>query len=59
MAYGSGWSRQGRRAKDLDDARNVVAVQQDRIDWAYVKRWCEQHGTLALLEKLRAEIPPE
>jgi len=53
------WSRQGRRAKDLDDARNVMAVQRDRIDWAYVNHWCEQHDTLALLERLRTEVPPE
>jgi hypothetical protein len=35
-----------------------MAVQQDGIDWAYVNRWCGQYGTLALLEKLRTEIPP-
>jgi len=47
------WSHGGRRAKDLDDARNVVAVQGDRIDWDYVTSWCDRHGTRELLESVR------
>ena len=27
------WSLLGRRSKDRDDARDVIAVQGDRIDW--------------------------
>lgn len=52
------WSKQGKRAKDLEDARNVMAVQLDRLDWPYVERWCTEHETLDLLERLRSEIPP-
>lgn len=48
----------GRRSKDRDDIRNVIAVQGDRIDWDYVHRWCEEHGTRALLDEIRASIPP-
>ncbi len=48
------WSQHGGRAKDLDDARGVIAVQKDRIDWEYVRRWCDQHGTRDLLEQIRA-----
>jgi hypothetical protein len=53
------WSRAGRRAKDVDDARNVIAVQGDRIDWDYVNSWCDRHGTRELLEDVRRSIPPE
>ncbi len=47
------WSRAGRRGKDLDDAQNVIAVQGDRIDWDYVTRWCDRHGTRDLLDRVR------
>ncbi|MEW6250210.1 MAG: hypothetical protein AB1716_06165 [Planctomycetota bacterium] len=53
------WSRQGKRPKDLDDARNVIAVQGNRLDWDYMHRWCEVHGTRGLLDELRRSIPPE
>ncbi len=43
---------------DRDDIRGVIAVQADRIDWDYVHRWCEQHGTRPLLDEIRASIPP-
>jgi hypothetical protein len=52
------WGLLGNRSKDRDDVRNVIAVQGDRIDWDYVHRWCEQHGTRALLDEIRASIPP-
>jgi hypothetical protein len=48
----------GRRSKDRDDARDVIAVQGDRIDWEYVYSWCEQHGTRGLLDEIRQSIPP-
>ena len=47
------------RSKDKDDVRDVIAVQgQERIDWAYVHRWTDQHGTTALLDEIRRSIPP-
>ncbi len=52
------WALLGNRSKDRDDIRGVIAVQGDRIDWDYVHRWCEQHGTRALLDEIRASIPP-
>jgi nucleotidyltransferase AbiEii toxin of type IV toxin-antitoxin system len=52
------WALLGKRSKDRDDVRDVIAVQGDRIDWDYVHRWCEQHGTRALLDEIRASIPP-
>ena len=51
------WSNQGRRSKDLDDARNVITFQCDSLDWDYICRWCDQHGTRKLLDEIRASIP--
>jgi hypothetical protein len=52
------WALRANRSKDRDDARDVIAVQGDQIDWNYVHRWCEQHGTRALLDEIRASIRP-
>jgi len=46
------------RNKDRDDIRDVIVVQRDAVDWNYVHRWCDQHGTRALLEEILASIPP-
>jgi hypothetical protein len=47
------------RTKDAEDAKYILAVQGDALDFAYIERWCDQHGTRELLDKLRSEIPPE
>ncbi len=47
------WSR----GKDKDDARNVISVQGDNLDWPYIEKWCKEHGTLALLEEIRRSVP--
>lgn len=47
------------RSKDLDDVRDVIAVQGDAaLDWDYIHRWTEIHGTRARLDAIRASIPP-
>jgi hypothetical protein len=46
------------RPKDIDDIRNVIAVQDGHIDWDYVHRWTDRHGTTALLDEIRRSIPP-
>lgn len=51
------WSQGGRRNKDIDDVRNVLAVQQGRLDLAYIRHWCDQHGTREILETLLADTP--
>lgn len=51
------WSRQGRRAKDLDDVREILALSSGHVDWHYVTPWCDQHGTRDLLDQLRQSIP--
>src|SRR5262245_15639238 len=37
------WAAGARRSKDWDDARDVIAVQGDRIDWDYVHGWADRH----------------
>lgn len=51
------WSRHGSRHKDVDDARNVICVQSDRLDWSYIRDWCSRHGTRALLDEIRSKLP--
>lgn len=52
------WARHAHRTKDIDDVRNVIAVQRDAVDWDYTRRWCAAHGTGELLEEIRRSIPP-
>jgi hypothetical protein len=53
------WAKIAKRAKDTEDVRDVIAVQgDDALDWDYIHHWCEQHGTRALLDEIRASIPP-
>jgi hypothetical protein len=44
------------RAKDLLDVRDVIAVQEGNLDWPYVERWCDAHGTRSALDKVRADV---
>jgi hypothetical protein len=52
------WSRHGKRQKDIDDVKNVLSVQSGRLDWDYVHRWCDEHGTRELLDDVRRSLPP-
>jgi hypothetical protein len=52
------WAVLANRSKDRDDARDVIAVQSDRVDWEYIHNWCERQGTRTLLDEIRASIPP-
>lgn len=52
------WAALGRRSKDREDARDVIAVQGDCIDWPYVNAWCDRHGSRAVLDEIRRSIPP-
>jgi hypothetical protein len=48
------WAHLGNRSKDVEDALNVILVSGDSVDWEYVRRWCDKHGSRALLEELQA-----
>lgn len=45
------------RAKGLEDARDVIAVQTPaRLDMDYLRRWCDVHQTSGSLTEMLAEI---
>jgi len=52
------WFVRANRRKDEDDIRDVIAVSGNQVDWDYVHRWCELHGTRAALDAIRASVPP-
>jgi hypothetical protein len=53
------WFHRSRRVKDLDDVKNVLAVQvPENLDLGYIRRWCDEHGTRALFEQVLKEVPP-
>ena len=49
------WSKGGNRKKDVDDVRNVMRVSGAGLDWPYVERWCDTHGTRELLDQIKVE----
>jgi hypothetical protein len=51
------WAVNAERNKDIDDVKDVIAVQANQIDWDYVDKWCDVHGTRKLLDEIRASIP--
>jgi hypothetical protein len=52
------WALMAQRSKDREDVRNIIAIQDQNIDWSYVHGWNDQHGTRALLDEIRLSIPP-
>ena len=47
------------RSKDLDDARDVLAVQgTESLDMAYIENWCATHHTTDRFRAALAGIPP-
>lgn len=53
------WIASAQRGKDRDDVAAVLASQFNKLDWPYIHRWCDQHGTRALLDEIIATIPPD
>jgi hypothetical protein len=49
------WLKRIGRVKDRNDIVNVLDHQWNVLDWAYVERWCGEHGTSELLNELREE----
>jgi hypothetical protein len=45
------------RPKDVEDIRDVIAAQQASLDWNYIQRWAEQHGTRKKLDQIRTTVP--
>jgi hypothetical protein len=52
------WSQGGRRTKDINDARGVIAVQTPyNLDLPYIRNWTDQHHTRELFEQLLTTTP--
>ena len=51
------WVLHAGRPKDREDVATVMAVQFSKLDWPYLERWTEIHGTRALLDEIREDIP--
>jgi hypothetical protein len=45
------------RPYDLEDAKAVIAAGSDRLDWPYIRGWCDLHGTRHILDDLEAQTP--
>ncbi len=50
------WAKDGRRGKDYDDARDVMAVQGRALDFAYIRAWADRHGTRDLCEDIFGSV---
>lgn len=50
------WLHRANRTKDLLDVQHVISVQDEHLDWPYIESWCNQHGSRALLEKIRSDL---
>jgi hypothetical protein len=50
------WLSHLRRNKDHDDIVQVASVQGDRLDWQYMNRWADEHGTRSVLDGIRQAI---
>jgi len=53
------WAFMRKHPKDREDVRDVITVQGDRLDWEYIHSWADRHGTRALLDEIRRDIPRE
>ncbi len=45
------------RAKDFQDARDVIAMQGDALDWNYIHHWADIHRSRPKLDQARADVP--
>jgi hypothetical protein len=50
------WYGRIRREKDRQDIIAVMRYQWQRLDWPYIERWCDEHGTRDTFTELRAEV---
>ncbi len=53
------WLHKLNRLKDRNDARDVIAVQYENLDWSYIHRWTDCHGTRGLLDEILRSVPPD
>ncbi len=46
------------RPQDQVDVDNMITIQSPDLDWPYIEKWCDLHGTRVLLDQIRASLPP-
>ena len=49
------WARMGSSERQMRDARGVAALQLDRLDLAYLRRWAAELGVADRLEQVLCE----
>jgi hypothetical protein len=47
------WARLGQSERQYQDAAQLVRLQSDRLDWAYIEHWAEHLGVGELVARLR------
>lgn len=50
------WAKGGKRGKDYDDARDVMAVQGNALDFDYIRTWADRHGTREMCEEIYESV---
>ncbi len=48
------WANTPNREKDFLDARAIIEVRGDRLDWEYIQSWCDKLDLEDILARLRA-----
>ncbi|MES2995726.1 MAG: hypothetical protein V4733_02850 [Verrucomicrobiota bacterium] len=50
------WCVGGKRSKDFEDVVAVLGVQgEGKLDWEYIRGWCEKHGTTGVSDEAVAQ----
>lgn len=50
------WADDVRRPKDREDVRNILALNEERLDLGYIHHWVTEHHTSELFESIRRSI---
>ncbi len=50
------WAKKGNSDRQRIDALEVIRVQGDRLDWAYLERWAKELGLGESLDRLKREV---
>lgn len=48
----SRWAARAHRPKDEQDVAAVLGVQRGRLDLAYIRQWCDTHGSRSTFESI-------
>jgi hypothetical protein len=51
------WYARAKRGKDREDVADVIDTRRSELDLAYIRRWCDEHGTRPLFEEILREVP--